>query len=274
MDTDSVRIAVLIDADNTSAKYAEGLLEELAAYGTPTVKRAYGDFSSPRLAGWKKVLHVRAIQPMQQFAYTTGKNSTDSALIIDAMDLLYSGNVEAFAIVSSDSDFTSLATRLRVSGRKVYGLGRADTPESLQSACDKFIHLELLGKDDQDERDEESTEQEEMNSPPRINLESALTRAVNACAHDDGWASLSAMGTHLSRTHTAFDPRSHGHPRLGELIAAQPYLETRSDEGRVWVRLKRARTARQAAPKKRAPRKSSTKANPQDGTPDGTQAQD
>ena len=136
MDTDSsaVRIAVLIDADNTSPKYAEAMLDELAKYGTPTIKRAYGDFSSPRLGGWSRELNTRAIRAMHQNAFTTGKNSTDSALIIDAMDLLYAGNVEAFAIVSSDSDFTSLAIRLGESGKTVYGLGRQQTPVSLQNA--------------------------------------------------------------------------------------------------------------------------------------------
>ena len=146
MDTDSsaVRIAVLIDADNTSPKYAEAILDELAKYGTPTIKRAYGDFSSPRLGGWTRELNARAIRAMHQNAFTTGKNSTDSALIIDAMDLLYAGNVEAFAIVSSDSDFTSLAIRLVEAGKTVYGLGRKKTPASLQNASTKFIGLELL----------------------------------------------------------------------------------------------------------------------------------
>ena len=143
----SVRIAVLIDADNTSPKYAEALLEELAKYGTPTIKRAYGDFSSQRLSGWTRELNARAIRAIHQNAFTVGKNSTDSALIIDAMDLLYAGNVEAFALVSSDSDFTGLALRLRESGKIVYGLGRQRTPQSLQNACDRFIALEVLGEE-------------------------------------------------------------------------------------------------------------------------------
>jgi uncharacterized protein (TIGR00288 family) len=140
------RIAVLIDADNTSHRYAEALLDEIAKYGNPTIKRAYGDWSSPRLGGWSTELNLRAIRGMHQGAFTRGKNSTDSALIIDAMDLLYDGNVEAFALVTSDSDFTSLALRLRESGKVVYGLGGAKTPASLQNACDKFIRLELLGE--------------------------------------------------------------------------------------------------------------------------------
>ncbi|MCW2842696.1 MAG: hypothetical protein JWN22_612, partial [Nocardioides sp.] len=135
-DPTTQRMAVLIDADNTSAGHAGLLLEELARYGVPTVKRAYGDWTTQNLVRWKDELHRNAIQPVQQFAYTTGKNSTDSALIIDAMDLLYSGNLDAFAIVSSDSDFTRLATRLRESGKTVIGLGRRRTPASLVAACD------------------------------------------------------------------------------------------------------------------------------------------
>ena len=143
--TTTSRIAVLIDADNTSASHAGALLQELARYGVPTVKRAYGDWTTQQLVRWKEQLHRHAIQPIQQFAYTTGKNSTDSALIIDAMDLLYSGTLDAFAIVSSDSDFTRLATRLRESGKTVYGIGRRRTPASLVAAVDRFIFLEVLG---------------------------------------------------------------------------------------------------------------------------------
>ena len=170
MDTDSsaVRIAVLIDADNTSPKYAEAILDELAKFGTPTIKRAYGDFSSNRLSGWTRELNTRAIRAIHQNAFTTGKNATDSALIIDAMDLLYADNVEAFAIVSSDSDFTSLALRLRESGKVVYGLGRQRTAISLQNACDRFIMLEVLGddRDDGQRRDEPDDENDES-SPGR-----------------------------------------------------------------------------------------------------------
>ena len=153
-DSATARMAVLIDADNTSASHAAAILEELARYGIPTVKRAYGDWTTQNLVRWKDELHRHAIQPVQQFAYTTGKNSTDSALIIDAMDLLYSGNLDAFAIVSSDSDFTRLATRLRESGKTVYGLGRRRTPPSLVAACDRFIFLEVLGRDDEVQADE------------------------------------------------------------------------------------------------------------------------
>jgi uncharacterized protein (TIGR00288 family) len=257
METDSsaVRIAVLIDADNTSPKYAEAILDELAKYGTPTIKRAYGDFSSSRLGGWTRELNARAIRAMHQNAYTTGKNSTDSALIIDAMDLLYAGNVEAFAIVSSDSDFTSLALRLRESGKVVYGLGRQKTPVSLQNACDRFIQLEVLGTDQaSDEPDDTDTDADDNGDgadepAPQLNLQSVLTKAVNATADDDGWTTLGAIGNHLARSHPSWDPRTFGHSKLSSLVADQPYLETRTAGNHVEVTLK-ARRPRKSAAKK------------------------
>ena len=144
MSDDTRRLAVLIDADNISAKVAKDVFEELAGYGTLTVKRAYGDWTTSQLHGWKEQLHAYAIAPMQQFGYTVGKNSTDSALIIDAMDLLYAGHLDGFVIVSSDSDFTRLATRLRESGKTVYGVGAKKTPRAFRDACDKFTFLEVL----------------------------------------------------------------------------------------------------------------------------------
>src|SRR5689334_25107547 len=144
---DSTRLAVLIDSDNTTASLTTELVEEIAKYGTPTIKRAYGDWTTQQLVGWKEELLRHAIQPVQQFSYTRGKNSTDSALIIDAMDLLYAGNLEGFVIVSSDSDFTRLATRLRESGMTVFGLGRRNTPTAFVAACDRFIYLDLLRQD-------------------------------------------------------------------------------------------------------------------------------
>ena len=241
MDTDltgSARIAVLIDADNTSPKYAEAVLDELAKYGTPTIRRAYGDFSSSRLGGWTKELNARAIRAIHQNAFTTGKNSTDSALIIDAMDLLYADNVESFAIVSSDSDFTSLVMRLRESGKTVYGLGRERTPMSLQNACDKFIGLELLGAED---TGDETPEEPDQEPAPKANAQSVLTKAVNATVGDDGWANLSAIGNHIRRSQPSFDPRAFGHAKLSSLVAAQPYLETRAAGNTTEVRLKQAR---------------------------------
>ena len=259
METDSsaVRIAVLIDADNTSPKYAEAILDELAKYGTPTIKRAYGDWSSPRLGGWTRELNARAIRAMHQNAYTTGKNSTDSALIIDAMDLLYAGNVEAFAIVSSDSDFTSLALRLRESGKVVYGLGRQKTPVSLQNACDRFIQLEVLGTDQAGDEADEAAGADDADEPgPRLNLQSVLTKAVNATADDDGWTSVSAIGNHIARSQASFDPRSFGHGKLSSLVADQPYLETRQSGRQLEVSLKARRTTKKSATKKAAAKKS------------------
>ena len=255
-DSSAVRIAVLIDADNTSPKYAEGILDELAKYGTATIKRAYGDFSSPRLGGWTRELNSRAIRAIHQNAFTTGKNATDSALIIDAMDLLYADNVEAFAIVSSDSDFTSLALRLRESGKIVYGLGRKRTAISLQNACDRFIMLEVLGTDQSDDGDSEDPDDadddndaEGTEPAPQLNLQSVLTKAVNATADDDGWTSLSDIGNHLARSQASFDPRSFGHGKLSSLVTDQPYFETRKAGRQLEVRLKARRTAAKTASK-------------------------
>ncbi len=269
----STRIAVLIDCDNVSPTHAGAVLEELATYGTPTIKRAYGDWTTNQLSGWKNELNRLAIQPTQQFSYTVGKNSTDSALIIDAMDLLWMGNVEAFAIVSSDSDFTRLATRLRESGKRVIGLGERKTPESLRNAVDQFIYLELLGSAPDEAsaaatrratrrgRRGSATPDQEAEAPlsapaaaasdgdlelheadlddaVRINLESALAKAINATSGDDGWASLSRVGQHLSRAHVDFDPRDFGHQKLSTLVAEQPYLEHRTADSRMEVRLK------------------------------------
>ena len=242
----TARMAVLIDADNTSAAHAAAILEELARYGTPTVKRAYGDWTTQHLVGWKSELPRHAIQPIQQFANTVGKNSTDSALIIDAMDLLYSGNFDAFAIVSSDSDFTRLATRLRESGKTVYGLGRRRTPPSLVAACDRFIYLEVLGRDD-DAQDgpRDDTDADQL---PLPDLRRILTTAVETTSQDDGWAALGPVGNYLTNTHASFDPRNYGFSKLSALARAQDYLEVDQKEGRPpRVRLKASTPAKTAA---------------------------
>ncbi len=312
------RIAVLIDCDNVSPSYASLILEELASHGTPTIKRAYGDWTTTNLNGWKKTLSTLAIQPMLQIANTVGKNSSDSALIIDAMDLLWMGNVDTFAIVSSDSDFTRLAMRLRESGKRVIGLGARKTPASLRNAVDQFVYLELLKKaaEAEDEHADEASEDtadeaeetkpssrsrsrggrgggngagghrksspakeesdEEVEKParkgapkesssgarsddvtpvfsdaetaddtPRINLQSALVKAVNATSGDDGWASLGVIGQHLSRTHADFDPRDFGYRKLSDLVEDQSYLQTRT-EGRTVEASVKARRRRRA----------------------------
>ena len=243
-DDPSARIAVLIDADNTSPRHASDLLEEIAKYGTPTVKRAYGDWTTQNLSGWKSELLKHAIQPQQQFAYTTGKNSTDSSLIIDAMDLLYTRNFDAFAIVSSDSDFTRLATRLREGGATVYGLGQRKTPEPFRAACDRFIFLEVLSGGTQDA---------DLDLP---DLRRLMTTAVDSTSQDDGWASMSAVGNFLNNTDASFDSRNYGFPKLSSLARAQTYLEVKQDAGNAMrVRVKPA--AKKASAKKSTARKRS-----------------
>ncbi len=253
------RLAVLIDADNTSAKLVKELFDELASYGTITVKRAYGDWTSPQLSGWREALLGNAISPKQQFAYTVGKNATDSALIIDAMDLLYSGNVEGFAIVSSDSDFTPLATRVRESGKRVIGVGQRKTPKAFVEACEKFVYVEVLG--DSSERERNSTP--EPGETPG-SLHSMLSKALNRVPTDDeDWASLSALGAHLNRTDPSFDPRTYEFTRLSDLVKAQHYLETKTvtsagGQGQLWVRLKGRRGSGQGT-KATAQKSASTK---------------
>jgi uncharacterized protein (TIGR00288 family) len=247
MTDNNTRVAVLIDADNTSAKLVKEMFEELAGYGTITVKRAYGDWTNPHLSGWRDVLLANAISPQQQFAYTQGKNATDSALIIDAMDLLYSGNVEGFAIVSSDSDFTPLATRLRESGKRVIGVGRRKTPKAFVEACEKFVFLEVLAGEDAG-----TTEQAKDDQPRPIR--SVLTKALNRVDTDDeDWASLNALANHLNRTDPSFDSRSYGFGKLSDLVKAQPFVETKTvrtqgGRGQLWVRLKGRRPVEEAPP--------------------------
>jgi len=229
---DATRLAVLIDSDNTTASLTTELLEEVAKYGTPTIKRAYGDWTTQNLVGWKEELLRHAIQPVQQFAYTRGKNATDSALIIDAMDLLYAGNLEGFVIVSSDSDFTRLATRLRESGMTVYGLGARTTPAPFVAACDRFIYLDLLAR-----------EPVEQASPPSDvpDLRAMLSTAIDSTSKDDGWSNLAEVGSYLVKSNAAFDPRDYGHAKLGGLVRAQPYVDVKDVAGasgpvQLWVR--------------------------------------
>lgn len=214
----SDKLAVLIDADNAQASIAAELLAEVSRYGTATIKRAYGDWTTPNLRGWKEHLQSLAIQPIQQFANTTGKNATDSALIIDAMDLLHGGLVNGFCIVSSDSDFTRLATRIRESGLVVYGLGEQKTPAAFVAACDKFIYTEILRP--------ESTAVAPAQEAPEP-LRPMLERAIAAAARDSGWAALAAVGAQMNKNSPSFDPRNYGFPKLGELVKHQAYLETK-----------------------------------------------
>lgn len=248
MPDSSARLAVLIDADNTSPKHAAALFDELAKYGVASVKRAYGDWSTPNLSGWRTELNRLAIVPVQQPAYTTGKNSSDVALVIDAMDILHTGHVDGFALVSSDSDFTRLATRLRESGKTVFGLGMRKTPASLVAAVDQFIYLEVLGDEQGAQADDPSSDQ-----APLPNLQGLLTRAITAASADDGAVSVSALGNYLRSASTSFDPRLYGHPKLSTLLLAQPYLTVTGTGGGMEVRLKG--TAKKTAGKKAAAKK-------------------
>lgn len=215
----NTKLAVLIDSDNAQAAIAQELLTEVARYGTATVKRAYGDWTTQNLVGWKETLHKLAIQPIQQFRFTVGKNATDSALIIDAMDLLHSGTVDGFCLVSSDSDFTRLATRIREAGLAVYGFGERKTPKPFVAACDKFIFTEIL----------RSPSPEKTQSEPGLEtLRTILEPAIAAAARDDGWAPLSVVGNLATKSHPSFDSRNYGYPKLSELVRNQPFLETKS----------------------------------------------
>lgn len=216
--SDTLRLAVLIDADNASAAVVKELLEEVAKYGTATVKRAFGDWTTQNLVGWKSCLHRHAIQPVQQFSYTIGKNSTDSAFIIDAMDLLYGGNVDGFCLVSSDSDFTRLATRLREAGKIVYGLGERKTPEPFIAACNKFIFFEVLKKP----IDTTVLALPLLDLP---DLKELLSHAIRETSRENGWARLAAVGSLINKTHSSFDPRNYGFKKLNELVRNQPFVE-------------------------------------------------
>ena len=209
---------MLIDADNAQASTIQELLAEVSRYGTASVKRAYGDWTTPNLKGWKDVLHKLAIQPMQQFNYTTGKNATDSSLIIDAMDLLHFGGLDGFCLVSSDSDFTRLATRIREAGLLVYGFGQRKTPQPFVAACDKFIYTEIL------KPPEVPTAQEGQSPAP---LEPMLRAAIDASAREDGWSALAGVGSMILKNNPSFDPRNYGCPKLGELVRKQAYLEVK-----------------------------------------------
>jgi len=212
------KLAVLIDADNAQPSIVEGLLAEIAKYGTANVKRIYGDWTGSHLRGWKEVLLLYSIQPIQQFRYTIGKNATDAAMIIDAMDLLYTNKFDGFCIVSSDSDFTKLASRIRESGLVVYGFGEKKTPEAFVSACDKFIYTEvLLSKEDDAPSIKRKSANELKQDTKLVNL---LRNAVEASSDDSGWAHLAPVGSNIAKQAPDFDPRNYGYKKLGELVVA------------------------------------------------------
>ncbi len=241
---DQAKLAVLIDADNTQPAIVDGLLNEVANYGVSSVKRIYGDWTSTNLRSWKEKLLESAIQPIQQFSYTSGKNATDSAMIIDAMDLLYTERLDGFCIVSSDSDFTRLAARLRESGKTVYGFGEKKTPKAFVAACDKFIYTEILRAE---------PEEDEPKNPPKSPREFKMDRrllallrnAVEDVADESGWAYLGAIGQNITNRSSEFDPRNYGFKKLGDLFRALSQFETdeRTQENgpgrQVYVRWKR-----------------------------------
>ena len=209
------KLAVVIDADNVPYGNVKGMMEEIAKYGVPTFKRIYGDWTKPNLAGWKSVLLENAITPIQQYGYTSGKNSTDSALIIDVMDILYTGKVDGFCIVSSDSDFTRLAIRLRESGMKVFGFGERKTPNPFIVACDKFVYLEILKSKNLSEISETLTSSKNKVDSETISL---ISTTVNDIADEDGWAFLGDVGNLLIKKKPDFDPRNFGFEKLTPLI--------------------------------------------------------
>jgi uncharacterized LabA/DUF88 family protein len=215
------KLAVLIDADNAQPSIIDALLAEIAKYGTASVKRIYGDWTLPQLKGWKEVLLTHSIQPIQQFGYTSGKNATDSAMIIDAMDLLYTGNFDGFCIVSSDSDFTKLAARIRESGLTVYGFGEKKTPTPFVSACDKFIFTEVLRAEEESGEEEATIKRLSTAELKRDRkLIKMLRDAIDAASDETGWAHLGAVGNMIAKQSPEFDPRNYGYKKLGELVKA------------------------------------------------------
>ena len=253
-----LRLAVLIDADNAPRSALGDVMAEVAVYGTPTIKRIYGDWTTPNLASWKPLLLENAITPVQQYGYTTGKNSTDSAMIIDAMDILYTGQVDGFVLVSSDSDFTRLAIRLREAGKKVYGMGEKKTPNPFIVACDKFVYIEVIRSAAQQERAEEAAREEpkeppkparraarkkgaeaapapapEAEPPSRVPKEiiTLLADSVEMLADEDGYAPLGEVANLLVRKKRDFDPRNFGFSKLSKLVKALPRFEVDVREG-------------------------------------------
>lgn len=216
------RIALLIDCDNVSHTAIEGVLEELAKHGTVNVRHAHGDWKSPSLSGWAEKLHPHAIRPMQQFAYTKGKNATDSAMIIDAMDLLYSGNVDAFALMTSDSDFTPLVLRILESGFPVYGFGAEKTPKPFVDSCSPFIYIENLVSGD--EREAEKGRVPAKNAKAKLRQDAALVKllrtAVDQAADDDGWANMGQVASYISNNNSSFSSVNYGYKRVSDLIKA------------------------------------------------------
>jgi uncharacterized LabA/DUF88 family protein len=227
-------LAVLIDADNADSSIIEGLLAEVSTFGVASVKRIYGDWTNTRLNKWKDTLLAHSIQPMQQFAYTTGKNATDSAMIIDAMDLLHTGEFDGFCLVSSDSDFTRLASRLRESGKRVYGFGERKTPEAFVKACDQFIYNEIFRSAPVTDDDSRSRVQASDLRQDRA-LVSLIRSAINAASDDSGRAPLGQVGNIILKQRPDFDPRNYGYAKLSGLVDAIGLFTVTRGEGSVLI---------------------------------------
>ncbi len=227
------RIAILIDADNVSDKYIKFIIDEISNQGIPTYKRIYGDWTKPQLGGWKNILLKHSINPIQQYGYTTGKNSTDAALIIDAMDILYSGNVDGFCIVSSDSDFTKLAMRLREAGMQVIGMGEKKTPKPFIAACEKFKYLEVLAsmaQTPEDDSTKKKPEQDEIKNgmTSKDQLVETIKTIINEISDEDGWAYMAEIGSVLNKRYTDFDTRNYGFTKLTPFVSSLKKFEIRS----------------------------------------------
>lgn len=228
--TKDLKLAVLIDADNIPYSNVKGMLEEIAKYGTPTFKRIYGDWTKPTLSGWKTVLLENAITPIQQYSYTKGKNSSDSALIIDAMDILYTGDVDGFCIISSDSDFTRLATRLREAGKQVFGMGEKKTPTPFIASCNKFIYIEILQKEIKEPILSKTKRPEPVKKAAVVasvdqDLTKLITDSINDIAEEDGWVFLGVLGNLILKKQPDFDSRNYGYKKLVDLIKSVEGVE-------------------------------------------------
>ena len=230
-----LRLAVLIDADNVPYSYIKEMIEEIAKNGTPTIKRIYADWTKPTVSGWKNVLLENAITPIQQYSYTSGKNSSDSALIIDAMDILYSKNVDGFCIVSSDSDFTRLASRIREAGKRVYGFGEKKTPQAFVAACDRFIFTEIFVETDKAQIDKKQ-------APDKLRQDTKLVKlfrdAIDASSNEEGWANLGPVGSNLIKNAPEFDPRNYGYSKLSDLAIAIGLFDAKKDQTHLLLRNK------------------------------------
>jgi len=256
-----VNLAVLIDGDNIPSAYVKEMMEEIAKYGNPTIKRIYGDWTNPRVSKWKHILLDNAITPVQQYGYTQGKNATDSAMIIDAMDILYSGKVNGFCLVSSDSDFTRLATRLREAGMQVFGIGEKKTPNPFIVACDKFIYIEIL-KNQTEEEEDGISDQQKGEKRPKQNVDKItakevrwISNTIQDLADDDGWAFLGDVGSLLLKKQPNFDSRNYGFHKLTPLINSIKNFEVeRRDDSKgrnklIYVKIKEKRKGKVATRK-------------------------